>query len=127
MENYLEHANITVSDRKKTARLLCDLFDWKIRWEGDSLSGGKTIHVGGENSYVAVYELGTPERIATPRNKYLLGLNHIAVVVSDLDAVEKRVQNAGYTAHSHGDYEPGRRFYFEDDDGLEIEVVSYAQ
>ena len=32
----------------------------------------------------------------------------------------------GLTPFSHGDYEPGRRFYFLDPDGVEYEVVSYA-
>ncbi|MEC7669548.1 MAG: VOC family protein, partial [Pseudomonadota bacterium] len=28
--------------------------------------------------------------------------------------------------HNHADYEPGKRFYFDTPDGIEIEVVSYA-
>ncbi len=32
----------------------------------------------------------------------------------------------GSQTHSHADYEPGRRFYFHDEDGIEFEVVSYA-
>jgi predicted enzyme related to lactoylglutathione lyase len=48
------------------------------------------------------------------------------VVVDDLDAVEAKVNAMGFTAHSHADYAPGRRFYFHDMDGIEIEVVSYA-
>ncbi|MFT4811430.1 MAG: hypothetical protein ACI9LX_004807 [Paraglaciecola sp.] len=27
--------------------------------------------------------------------------------------------------YNHGDYEPGRRFYFNLEEGIEIEVVSY--
>ena len=26
---------------------------------------------------------------------------------------------------NHGDYDPGRRFYFLDPDGIEYEVISY--
>jgi glyoxylase I family protein len=36
------------------------------------------------------------------------------------------VVEAGLTPFSHGDYDPGRRFYFLDPDGIEYEVVSYA-
>ena len=54
------------------------------------------------------------------------GLNHLAVVVEDLDATEARVRAEGIETHSHADYEPGRRFYFRDGDGVEYEVVSYA-
>ena len=34
-------------------------------------------------------------------------------------------QRCGLTPFSHGDYEPGRRFYFFDPDGIEYEVISY--
>ncbi|MEM6653029.1 MAG: VOC family protein, partial [Pseudomonadota bacterium] len=30
----LEHVNLTVTDPDKTAEMLCDLFDWRIRWAG---------------------------------------------------------------------------------------------
>ena len=53
------------------------------------------------------------------------GLNHIAVVVDDLDAVEARIKAAGYVTENHAGYEPGRRFYFTEENGLEIEVVAY--
>jgi len=46
---FLEHVNITVSDPAKTAQMLCDLFDWKVRWQGDAIQlhscgGGKFLH-----------------------------------------------------------------------------------
>ena len=53
-------------------------------------------------------------------------LNHVGIQVEDLDAVEERVVAAGLVPFSHGDYEPGRRFYFMDWDGIEFEIVSYA-
>ena len=58
-------------------------------------------------------------------NQHRGSLNHIGVVVDDLNAVEARVVKAGYTPRSHADYEPGKRFYFDADDGIEVEVVSY--
>lgn len=54
-------------------------------------------------------------------------LNHVAVVVDDLDAAEARVAEAGLTPFNHSDYKPGRRFYFFDPNGIEFEVVSYDQ
>jgi catechol 2,3-dioxygenase-like lactoylglutathione lyase family enzyme len=122
----LEHANYSVSDPQKTARLLCDLFDWKIRWSGDAIHGGHTIHVGGEDSYLAVY--AQKGMLAAEENDYRTvgGMNHIGVVVDELDAVEARVVVAGFKPINHADYEPGRRFYFHDHDGVEYEVVSYG-
>jgi len=45
--------------------------------------------------------------------------------VDDLDSVEAKVITHGLMPFNHGDYEPGRRFYFFDDNGIEFEVVSY--
>ena len=36
------------------------------------------------------------------------------------------VVEAGFKPINHADYEPGRRFYFHDHDGIEYEVVSYG-
>ena len=121
----LEHINITVSDPKATADMLMDIFGWHIRWEGPSMDSGYTIHVGTEGNYIALYAAGTPKRGETASYKMINGLNHIALIVDDLDAVEKRVLAAGFKTQNHGDYEPGRRFYFRDSDFIEYEVVSY--
>ena len=118
----LEHVNVTVSDPRRTAGLLCTLFCWRVRWEGPAWLGGYTVHVGTDDSYVAVYGYAPGRAPALDGGR----LNHIGVVVGDLDAAEARVRDAGYEPHSHGDYEPGRRFYFDDADGIEFEVVSYA-
>ena len=122
----LEHVNISVSNPHKTAELLQNVFNWKIRWEGPSAIGGYSIHIGGEDDYIALYspeeltpELSNDQRLAG-------GFNHIGIVVDDLDLIESKVEEAGLSAHSHQDYEPGRRFYFNDDDGVEYEVVSYS-
>lgn len=106
----LEHVNITVSNPDKTANMLCQLFDWKIRWEGPSLNEGKTIHVGLDDFYVALY---SPKKIENDKeDNYVTtgALNHIAVTVDDLNQMERRVGDAGFVTHNHQSYEPGRRF-----------------
>lgn len=122
----LEHVNITVSDPEATAGWLGDVFGWRLRWEGASIHGGRSMHVGTESAYVALY---TPPQVTEPAHSNYHqrgGLNHVGVTVDDLDAAEARVAARGFTPHSHADYEPGRRFYFHDHDGIEWEVVSYA-
>jgi hypothetical protein len=53
----LEHANVSVSDVVRTAQMLGDVFGWRIRWQGPVMEGaGTTIHVGGAESYVALYQ-----------------------------------------------------------------------
>jgi len=122
----LEHVNITVSDPKATAAMLTDIFGWHIRWEGPSMDNGYTVHVGTKESYIALYATGIPKKSETPPHEMLNGLNHIALTVEDLDATEKRVLAAGFKTENHGDYEPGRRFYFHDNDNIEYEIVSYS-
>ena len=58
----LEHINLTVSDPKKTAARLIDLFGWHIRWEGASMDNGYTVHVGTDSQYLALYATGTPKK-----------------------------------------------------------------
>jgi catechol 2,3-dioxygenase-like lactoylglutathione lyase family enzyme len=121
----IEHVNITVSDPARTARMLMDLFDWTVRWEGSAASGGHTIHVGSAAGYVAVY--GAPDRTGAPLNHAKSApLNHIAIEVADLAATEARALAMGLTPFNHGSYEPGRRFYLYDVDGIEWEIVSYT-
>ena len=125
---FLEHINFTVSDAQATAEELCGLFDWQVRWHGDALDGqGETYHVGSDDSYLALY---SPKKGASKSNENSYttgaGLNHIGVVVPDIDVAEDRVQAAGYNPGPRWDYEPGERFYFHNRDGIEIEVVSYA-
>ena len=122
----LEHVNISVSNPQKTAELLQTLFDWKIRWQGPSTLGGHTVHVGNEDDYIALYCGDESKPKLKDSDRVAGGFNHIGVVVDNLDSVEQRVNAAGLTIHSHQDYEPGRRFYFNDEDGVEYEVVSYS-
>ena len=119
---YLEHVNITVSDIERSAALLEQLLSWRIRWRGPSQLGGETIHVGSEEDYIAVYTKGAP----VARFAKGAPLNHVGIVVPDLDVAEAVVRAAGLEPFSHGDYEPGRRFYFFDWDGIEFELISYG-
>lgn len=126
----LEHANLTVSRPERSAQLLKQLLGWEERWRGPSQLGGESIHVGlpGHGAdYIAVYT--NDEVRARGDAKYSKGqpLNHVGLVVDDLDAAEKVVLDAGLETFSHGDYYPGKRFYFFDWDGIEFEIVSYAE
>lgn len=129
MKTKLEHLNMTASDPDRTAAALVDIFGWTVRWTGSSDLGGRSVHVGGPedgDSYLAIYREGLPKADDGSTYARIGGLNHIGVEVEDLDATEARVVEAGFTPYSHGNYEPGRRFYFDDHDGIEFEVVSYA-
>ncbi len=121
----LEHTNLTVSDPKATAKWMEMAFGWKIRWEGSAMDDGYTVHIGNASSYLALYAPPSPSASQERSYDVIGGLNHLGIMVEDLDATEKRVIEAGFTPKSHYDYEPGRRFYFDDDNGIEFEVVAY--
>lgn len=121
----LEHLNLTVADAQATATLLASLFDWRIRWQGPSLNGGHAVHVGDDTQYLALHTPAKAPGDPAPRFSQSGALNHIGLVVPDLDAAEARVRDLGYTPHSHAEYEPGRRFYFDGPDGVEYELVAY--
>ena len=117
----MEHANLTVSDIERSSEFFQQLLGWRERWRGPARDGGETIHVGDERSYLALYT----DRQPLPRFYKGQPLNHVGVVVDNLDAAEWLVLEAGLETFNHADYEPGRRFYFFDWDGIEFEVVSY--
>lgn len=121
----IEHVNVTVSDPERAASLMERIFGWHVRWQGPARDGGRTIHIGTDEHYLALY---TGRDVAYTADDFAKGrpLNHIGVEVEDLDATEARVVAAGLKPFNHADYEPGRRFYFFDPDGIEYEVVSYS-
>ena len=121
----IEHVNVTVSDPDRAARLMAALFGWHVRWQGPARNGGHTIHVGSDDHYIALY---TGHGVAYTADDFAKGqpLNHIGVEVDDLAAIEAKVVAAGLRPFGHDTYDPGRRFYFLDPDGIEYEVVSYA-
>ncbi|MGB3316238.1 MAG: VOC family protein [Albidovulum sp.] len=122
----IEHVNITISDPAATAAVLGTLFGWTIRWQGPAMDQGHTIHVGTDENYLALYRPRRSPDGDAVRYCKRGALNQIGLVVDDLDAAETQDRAAGYTPHNHADYEPGRRFYFDGDDGVEYEIGSYA-
>jgi len=125
MPAMLEHANFTVSDPVATAEWMEKIFGWHIRWQGAAMAGGHTVHVGTDAHYLALYTPGNPKPGDKNRYKQIAGLNHIAVVVEDIEATESAITDHGFKTGNHADYESGRRLYFHDTDGIEYEVVTY--
>ena len=118
----IEHVNLTVTDIDRSAALFEKLLGWRRRWRGEAMNYGETIHVGEDQSYLALYS----DRCDHAGQVKGRPLNHVGLLVDDLDAAEKVVVAHGLEPFGHDDYEPGRRFYFFDWDGIEFEVVSYA-
>ena len=65
------------------------------------------------------------DRNAEPPDYDRLALNHFGFVVEDLDAVKEQLAGLNIQPHLEADYEPGRRLYFFDPNGVEEELVEY--
>lgn len=122
----LEHVNVTTRDPQAAAEWMGRVFGWKIRWQGAAMETGFTVHVGDDDGYLALYRPPLDINDAETHSRRENGLNHFGIVVDDLHATEARIKAEGFETYSHADYEPGRRFYFLDNTGLEFEVVTYA-
>lgn len=120
----LEHVNITVSDPERSARFFSDLCGWHERWRGPAINHGWTIHLGSDTAYLALYTPGKPQDAPFTKG---MPLNHVGLLVDDLDRAKRVVRNAGFEVWGEADYAPGHRFYFLDWDGIEFEVVSYSE
>ena len=121
---FLEHVNLTVADVERSAAFYADVLDLHVRWKGELEGGRAAIHVGDERCYIALFEATRPG--AVPYDYETPGINHFGFVVDDLDDAAARLRKLGVTPTGVSDYEPGRRLYFIDPDGHEVELVSYA-
>lgn len=125
---FLEHVNLTVRDLDRSIDYYCKLLGLQVRWEGKALSERGTVraaHVGGERCYLALFEAEEPERAVSDYGH--AGMNHFGLVVADLQATRERAVALGTPPHLDADYEPGKRFYICDPDGIELELVESPQ
>lgn len=123
----LEHANLSVRDVDGAIRFLLTAFpEFEVRHEGLNANGRRWVHVGDNNSYIALMQAtqepqspGSPYD-GTPR------VNHLAYEVDDVAAIEKRLAAAGYQDTTVPNAHPYRkRIYFNDAEGNEWEFVEY--
>lgn len=121
---FLEHVNLTVSDLDRSIAFYSDLLDLHVRWKGPIDDSRLGAHVGDDTFYLALFQ--ATKRGAIERDYFTPGVNHFGFVVDDLDAVRARLGELGGTVHLEADYEPGRRIYFFDPDGHEVELVQYG-
>ena len=119
----LEHVNLTVADLDRSIAFYCDLLELHVRWKGPIDDRRIGAHVGDERHYLALFQATAN---GTVDHDYLRpGVNHFGFVVDDLDDARERATRLGATVHLEAEYEPGRRIYFLDPDGHEVELVEY--
>lgn len=120
---HLEHVNLTVSDVERSAAFYSDLLGLHVRWKGQTAEGSPAAHVGDDRSYLALFQAAAGGE--APVDYGAVGINHFGFVVDDLDATLERLHDLGLEEHFMPEYEPGRRAYFMDPDGVEVELVEY--
>lgn len=120
---FIEHVNLTVSNLLRSIDFYRRLFGWRVRWQGTTTGGTPAAHVGDDRCYLALFEAPSPGRFEPQYDA--VGFNHFGLVVDDLDAMKRRLGELGVEHGDELDYEPGRRVYFRDADGIEVELVQY--
>ncbi len=123
----LEHVNMVVRDIDAMTRFLQTAFpEFRVRGGGVGTTGQRWVHVGTDDSYLALSE-ATAES-ASQRQLYTgePGVNHLGFEVGDVDALHVRLMAAGYQESTVPNSHPHRkRVYFHDAEGNDWEFVQY--
>ena len=123
----LDHANLTVRDLGEAIRFLRAAFpDFRVRGGGPDWTGSRWVHVGNDDSYVALHE--ARHEPAEPWVPYSgrPGVNHLGFEVEDAEGVRARLRAAGYVDSTVPNAHPHRkRVYFQDAEGNDWEFVEY--
>ena len=125
---HLEHISLVITSLDRSLAFYRAAFPhWRIRTRGEGTWYGKPriwVHFGDDYHYIALNEMGEGEN--RDLTGHQVGLAHFAYVTHNLDAVIKRLRQAGFEVTNPGDDNPHRRnVYFLDPDGFEVEFVQY--
>ena len=126
--NYLEHANLTVTDIDAVVRFIrTALPAWSVRGQGTMDWFGKPIrwlHIGTEAFDIAL--MGGGEGDWPHWTSHQAGLKHLGLVVDCVDEVVRRLDAAGYPLDHWGGASAHRRnVYVIAPEGLQFEFVEY--
>ena len=124
----LEHVNMVSSNVDLTVEfLLTAMPEWYIRGEGTSAKCLRWLHIGDSETYIAIEDRGIGEK-SNHITYHHTGVNHIGIVVENIEEVISRMRAKGYKEGMHSLDHPSRlRYYFFDHDDVEYEFVSYHE
>ena len=120
---FLEHVNMSVANLERSIDFYERVLGLRVRWRGTHSSGAPAAHIGNDRMYLALFEVAGGGSGEADYDR--VGLNHFGWVVDSLEAVKRRLAALDIQPHLEADYAPGRRLYFHDPDGIEVELVEY--
>lgn len=127
MEIRLEHANVCVREIEPMILFLRTAFpDFRVRGEGTSRDGTRWVHLGTDDTYIALGQARTD--LARRWSPYSgePGVNHLAYEVDDVESLSARLKAGGYRESTPSNAHPHRRrVYFYDPEGNDWEFVQY--
>ncbi len=123
----MEHANLCVRDVDGMIRFLQTAFpEFRIRGEGTGNGGVRWVHVGTDDTYIALSQSRMETRGPWTPYQGFPGVNHVAYEVDDAEALRARMLSAGYRDSTPPNGHPHRRrVYFYDPEGNDWEFVQY--
>ena len=123
----IEHANLAVRDVDAMVRFVTTAFpEFRVRREGKSWQGARWLHIGTDDTYLALNEAREEPAEAWVPYGGKPGLNHLGYEVDDVDALRERLRAAGYRDSTVPNAHPHRkRVYFYDVEGNDWEFVEY--
>lgn len=83
----------------------------------------QAAHVGDEHSNLALFQAETDGEVELDYGRP--GVNHFGFEVDDIEDARARVERLGAHVHFAPQYDPGKRIYFLDPSGHEVELVQY--
>ena len=127
MKPYIEHANITVPDIDASIKFLqCIHPDIRVRHDAVSDKGYRWAHVGTDDFYIALQRPNGNISKSLQDTYVDFGINHLAWVVADIEAVEQRLIQNKYRQGIPGEHsEYRKRIYYFDTSGFEWEIIQY--
>ena len=127
MKIRLEHANLAVRDVDGMIRFLQTAFpDFRIRWDGETWQGRRSVHIGTDDTYIALNEAREEPAEQWVPYSGKPGTNHLGYEVEDAQALRDRLAAAGYHDSTVPNEHPHRRrVYFYDPEGNDWEFVQY--
>ena len=123
----LEHANVCVHDIDGVVKFLRTAFpEFNVRHDGVDKKNVRWVHIGTDETYIALNQASPDEPPLGSPYSGRPGLNHLAYVVDDVEALRERLLAAGYVESTPPNNHPHRkRVYFYDPVGNDWEFVEY--